>query len=255
MRSSAMGLPYRAQVSSSKKWLSQGFLLAAAAAVIFGGDALRVAAQAPALPAATAVSRTAKAITYRRGIGAVRIAMSGTDLMSRASGEAQVENKGSRVEIEANCQGIEEATKFGFEYLTYVLWAVSPQGRAVNLGEVQIKNGNAQVKAITDMQTFALVVTAEPYFAVSQPGNEVVAENAERAGGENIQATYSLLGRGIYSSSNTKIDGVIFGIDRKTPTELFEARNALRIASNAGGPKYAPEAFAKANVQLQGAEE
>ncbi|MGC2419175.1 MAG: OmpA family protein [Candidatus Acidiferrales bacterium] len=202
-----------------------------------------------------AASRTAKAMTYRRGGGAVKVSLHGTDLMAQATGEARVENKGNRVEIEAKFQNIEDATKFGLEYLTYVLWAVSPEGRAVNLGEVQIKNGSAQVKAITDMQTFGLVVTAEPYFAVSQPGDEVVLENAEGAGGETITATYSLLARGVYSSSNTKIDNAIFGIDRRTPTELFEARNAVRIANNANAGKYAADVMAKANEQLQAAED
>jgi outer membrane protein OmpA-like peptidoglycan-associated protein len=201
------------------------------------------------------VSRTAKAMTYRRGGGAVKVSLRGTDLMPQGAGEANVENKGNRVEIEAKFQNVEDATKFGFEYLTYVLWAVSPEGRAVNLGEVQIKNGSAQVKAITDMQTFGMVVTAEPYFAVSQPGDEVVLENAGGAGGEDITATYSLLGRGVYSSSNTKIDNAIFGIDRKTPTELFEARNAVRIANNADAGKYAADVMAKANEQLQAAED
>ena len=202
-----------------------------------------------------AASRTAKAMTYRRGGGAVKVSLHGTDLMAQATGEARVENKGNRVEIEAKFQNIEDATKFGLEYLTYVLWAVSPEGRAVNLGEVQIKNGSAQVKAITDMQTFGLVVTAEPYFAVSQPGDEVVLENAEGAGGETITATYSLLARGVYSSSNTKIDNAIFGIDRRTPTELFEARNAVRIANNANAGKYAADVMAKADEQLQAAED
>jgi len=200
------------------------------------------------------VSRTAKAVTFRRGTGAVKVSLHGTNLMPQAAAEARVENKGNRVEIEADFLGLEDAAKFGFEYLTYVLWAVSPQGRAVNLGEVLVKNGSAQVKAITDMQTFALVVTAEPYFAVSQPGDEVVLENAA-AGGENISATYELIGRGVYSSSNTKIDNLIFGIDRKTPKELFEARNSVRIANNAGAGKYAPTVIAKANQQLQEAEE
>ena len=202
----------------------------------------------------TAVSRTAKAVTYRRG-GAVKVPLSGTDLMSGATGEAKVENKGSRVEIEAKFMGMEDATKFGLEYLTYVLWAVSPQGRAVNLGEVQVKHGNAEVKAITDMQTFGMVVTAEPYFAVTQPGDEVVLENSVADGGENIQAKYELLGRGIYSSSNTKIQNAIFGIDRKTPIELFQARNAVRIAHNAQADKYAASTVAKADQQLQAAED
>jgi outer membrane protein OmpA-like peptidoglycan-associated protein len=200
-------------------------------------------------------SRTAKAMTYRRGGGAVKVLLHGTDLMAQATGEAKVENKGNRVEIEAKFENIEDATKFGLEYLTYVLWAVSPEGRAVNLGEVEIKHGSAQVKAMTDMQTFGLVVTAEPYFAVSQPGDEVVLENAGGAGGEEITATYSLLARGVYSSSNTKIDNAIFGIDRRTPTELFEARNAVRIANNANAGKYAADVMAKANEQLQAAED
>jgi outer membrane protein OmpA-like peptidoglycan-associated protein len=159
------------------------------------------------------------------------------------------------VEIEVRFEGMEPATKFGYEYLTYALWAVSPQGRAVNLGEVQVKNGSAEVKAITDMQTFGLVVTAEPYFAVSQPGDEVVLENAGDAGGTSIGATYELVPHGVYSSSNTKIENVIFGIDRKTPIELFEARNAVRIAKNANAGKYAASAIAKADQQLQQAEE
>ena len=105
------------------------------------------------------------------------------------------------------------------------------------------------------MQTFGLVVTAEPYFAVSQPGDEVVLENAGDAGGESIGATYELVPHGVYSSSNTKIENVIFGIDRKTPIELFEARNAVRIANNANAGKYAASAIAKADQQLQEAED
>jgi outer membrane protein OmpA-like peptidoglycan-associated protein len=234
-------------------------LLAAASfgLMSLGLTAATPAGQAPAgtpvASSAPAVSRTAKAVTYRRG-GAVKILFQGTALMPQANGEAKVQNKGNRVEIEAKFEGMEDSTRFGLEYLAYVLWAISPEGRAVNLGEVQLKNGAGEVKAITDMQTFGMVVTAEPYFAVTQPGDEVVLENAV-SGGENIQATYSLLGRGIYSSSNTKIQNAIFGIDRKTPRELFEARNAVRIAQNAEATKYAPAAFAKAQQQLQGAED
>jgi outer membrane protein OmpA-like peptidoglycan-associated protein len=200
------------------------------------------------------VSRTAKAITYRRG-GIAKVSLRGTNLMPGSTGEAQVENKGNRVEIDVKFEGMEQATKFGFEYLTYALWAVSPQGRAVNLGEVQVKNGGAEVRAITDMQTFGMVVTAEPYFAVSQPGDEVVLENTGDAGGQSIGATYELVPHGVYSSSNTKIENVIFGIDRKTPVELFEARNAVRIAKNANAAKYAGSAIAKADQQLKDAED
>jgi outer membrane protein OmpA-like peptidoglycan-associated protein len=216
--------------------------------------------QAPssASPAKT-VSRTTKAVNYRRAGGAAKIDFQGTELMQQANGEAKVQNKGNRTEIEAKFAGLDEATKFGLEYLTYVLWAVSPGGRAVNLGEVVLKNGAGEVKAISDMQTFGMIVTAEPYFAVTQPGNTVVLENVFGATTlgkvENIDASYELLGRGIYSSSNTKIENAIFGIDRKTPLELFEARNSVRIAHIALADKYAASTLSKAEQQLRGAEE
>jgi len=213
----------------------------------------------PSVSSTQSVSRTTKAVNYRRAGGSTKIDFQGTELMSSARGEAKVQNKGNRIEIEAKLMGLDEATKFGLEYLTYVLWAVSPQGRAVNLGEIVLKSGSGEVKAITDMQTFGMIVTAEPYFAVTQPGNTVVLENvfgpATLGKVENIDASFELLGRGIYSSSNTKIENAIFGIDRKTPLELFEARNAVRIAHIALADKYAAVTLGKAEQQLRNAEE
>jgi outer membrane protein OmpA-like peptidoglycan-associated protein len=228
---------------------------------ILAGVAAPARSQAPAaVPGAapSSVSRTTKAVNYRRTGGAAKIDFQGTELVEQASGEAKVQNKGSRVEIEAKFVGLDEATKFGLEYLTYVLWAVSPEGRAVNLGEVVLKGGAGEVKAITDMQTFGMIVTAEPYFAVTQPGNTVVLENVistSMTRVENITASYELVGRGVYSSTNTRIENAIFGIDRKTPLELFEARNSVRIAHNALADKYAAATLAKAEQQLRAAEE
>ncbi len=228
---------------------------------IFGVFAAPALSQAPSSAGPPAsVSRTTKAVNYRRAGSITKIDFQGTELMSGANGEARVQSKSNRIEIEAKFLGLDEATKFGLEYLTYVLWAVSPGGRAVNLGEVVLKTGGAQVKAIiTDMQTFGMIVTAEPYFAVTQPGNTVVLENvfgpATLGKVENIDASYELLGRGIYSSSNTKIENAIFGIDRKTPLEVFEARNAVRIAHIALADKYAPSMVAKAEQQLRALEE
>src|SRR6267154_989784 len=208
---------------------------------------------------ASSVSRTTKAVNFRRAGGSTKLDFHGTELLPGAGGEAKVESKSNRIEIDAKFEGFEEATKFGLEYLTYVLWAVSPQGRAVNLGEVVLNHGAGHVKAISDMQTFGMIVTAEPYFAVQQPGNVVVLENVIPADTlskvENIDAHYELLGRGVYSSSNTKIENAIVGIDRKTPLELFEARNALRIARIALADKYAPAIMSKAEQQLKGAED
>src|SRR5467141_392098 len=208
---------------------------------------------------ASSVSRTTKAVNFRRAGGSTKLDFHGTELLPGAGGEAKVESKSNRIEIDAKFEGFDEATKIELEYLTYVLWAVSPQGRAVNLGEVVLNHGTGHVKAISDMQTFGMIVTAEPYFAVQQPGNVVVLENVIPADTlskvENIDARYELLGRGIYSSSNTKIENAIFGIDRKTPLELFEARNSIRIAHIALADKYAAPTLAKAEQQLRNAEE
>lgn len=233
--------------------------LAAGIFITANPAAARQASQSTTQPAATAsgVSRTIKAVNYRRASGATKVTFQGTELMRTASGEAEIRNKNTRMEIELKLLGVDDATKFGLQYLTYVLWAISPQGRAENLGEVMLKNGMANVKAITDMQTFGMVVTAEPYFAVTQPGDMVVLESVpgpESSGVENVSGTFQLLGKDAYSSSNTKIDNAIFGIDRTTPLELFEARNAVRIARNASAEKYAGEAMAKAQQQLGTAE-
>ena len=222
--------------------------------ILFLCAAAAAQTQTPA-PVST-VSRTTKAVHYRLQGGTTKVDVQGTDLLQRASGEARVEGKKTVLAIEVKFQGLEDATKFGLEYLTYVLWAVSPQGRPVNLGEVTLDHGNAHVKATTDLQTFGMVVTAEPYFAVSQPGNMVVMESSVTgAGTENIEARYELVTRGTYSSTNTHIQDAIFGIDRKTPLELFEARNALRIAHIAAADKYATPIITKADQQLRHAEE
>src|SRR5271156_3017183 len=94
------------------------------------------ASKAAASPASvpSTVSRTTKAVNYRRAGGTTKIDFQGTELMQGATGEAKIESKSNRMEIEAKFQGFEDATKFGLEYLTYVMWAVSSQGRAVNLG-------------------------------------------------------------------------------------------------------------------------
>jgi len=207
-------------------------------------------------PTAT-VSRTTRAVHYRLQGGSTKIDFQGTDLLQRASGEARVEGKKTNLQIEVKFQNLEDATKFGLEYLTYVLWAVSPQGRPVNLGEVTLDHGSAHLKAATDLQTFGMIVTAEPYFAVTAPGNMVVMESAPAsgAGTENIEARYDLVSRGTYSSTNTHIQDAIFGIDSRTPLELFEARNALRIARIAAGDKYAGFIISKAGQQLMQAEE
>ena len=212
----------------------------------------------PAPSAAPTISRTIRAMHYRLQGGQTRVDFRGTSDLQSAMGEARVEGKKTNFEIEAKFEGMLDATRFGFEYLTYVLWAVSPQGRPVNLGEVYVdKHGNAQLKAFTDLQDFGMIVTAEPYFAVTQPGAIVVAESSVISGAAivNVDAKYELVAKGTYSSTNTHIQDAIFGMDQKTPLELFEARNAVRIAHNAAADKYAASILSKAGQQLIHAED
>jgi outer membrane protein OmpA-like peptidoglycan-associated protein len=242
--------------------LAIGVVVISAATLAFAQTQTAVSANPGTFSATTTtaatVSRTTKAVHYRLQGGSTKVDFRGTDLLQRASGEARVEGKKTNFEIDAKFEGLEDATKFGLEFLTYVAWAVSPQGRPVNLGELSLDhNGNAHVKAYTDLQTFGMIVTAEPYFAVTQPGNMVVMESASvnGGGGENIDAKYELVTRGTYSSTNTHIQDAIFGIDSKTPLELFEARNAVRIAHIAAADKYAASILSKAGQQLMHAEE
>lgn len=218
---------------------------------------LFAAGQSQSNSSQASVSRSTKAVNYRLRGNDVKIDFRGTDLMPNAIGEAKVAGKKSNVEIEARFENLDDPTKFGLEYLSLVLWAVSPEGRAVNLGELVFDHNHSRVKAITDMQTFGLIVTAEPYFAVNQPSNMVVMENVIPPGlaQEDIEARYSLLAAGTYSSTNTHIQDAIFGIDHKTPRSLFEARNAVRIARIAGADKYAPSIIARATQELLSAEE
>jgi outer membrane protein OmpA-like peptidoglycan-associated protein len=231
-------------------------LLSAATLILAASTFAAAQAQtATSFPAKTAsVSHTTKAMHYAPQGPGVKVAFQSSSLMAGATGEAKVEGKKTNVEIDAKFQGLEDSSKFGLEYLTYVLWAVSPQGRAVNLGELTLDHGKGHIKTATDMQTFGMIVTAEPYSAVSQPGNTVVLENVVVAAGEDITAKYELLGSGTYSSVNTHIQDAIFGIDSNTPRGLFEARNAVRIAHIVAADKYAPSIIAKADEQLRRAE-
>jgi hypothetical protein len=128
------------------------------------------------------VSRTTRAVSYRHRSGATKINFQGTDLMPGAAGEAKVESKRGALEIEVEFSGLDRPTSFGNEYLTYVLWAISPEGRPMNIGEVLVgENHRSKMDVTTDLQAFALIVTAEPYYAVRRPSNLVVLENSIRS--------------------------------------------------------------------------
>ena len=205
------------------------------------------------------VSRSTRAVDYRHRGGSTKVDFRGTDLMPNASGEARVESKTGRLEINAKLNGLQPANKFGLEYLTYVLWAVTPEGRANNLGEIVLSDGKSEIRVTTDLQAFGLIVTAEPYFAVTQPSDLVVVENVIRVDTkgreEAINVKYELLPRGLYASQVEPLRDVVYGIDSKAPLDLFEARNAVRIARAAKAEQYASSSFAKAEQDLKQAED
>ena len=203
------------------------------------------------------VSRTTRAITYRHRSGPTKINFRGSDLMPSAAGEAEVNSKRGRLEIKAEFSGLDRPTSFGNEYLTYVLWAISPEGRPVNIGEVLVgENRRSKLEVTTDLQAFALIVTAEPYYAVRRPSNVVILENEVRqdtvGSTEAVDAKYELIDRGGYIPTGYKIDPVI--LNAKLPLEFFEARNAVRIAQASGSQRYATESYDKAVRQMNEAD-
>jgi outer membrane protein OmpA-like peptidoglycan-associated protein len=203
------------------------------------------------------VSRTTRAVSYRHRSGATKINFQGTDLMPGASGEAKVESKRGALEIEVEFSGLDRPTSFGNEYLTYVFWAISPEGRPVNIGEVLVgDNHRSKLDVTTDLQAFALIVTAEPYYAVRRPSNVVVLENVIRpdtvGATEVVDAKFELIDRGGYIPTGYKFDPVI--LSAKLPLEFFEARNAVRIAQSAGAERYATESYTKAVNQMNEAD-
>ena len=200
----------------------------------------------------TETSRNVEAVDYQHRSGASEVDLAGTALLPSADGKAKVRSKRGTMEVEADFGNLQGPTTFGAEYLTYVLWAISPDGHAVNLGEVLIGgNDRSKLTATTDLQAFALIVTAEPYFAVRQPSNVVVLENVIRddtkGTPEAMHAKYELMERGGYLPTGYKFDPVV--LDAKLPLEFLEARNAVRIAQSEGAEKYAGESYQHA-VQL-----
>jgi outer membrane protein OmpA-like peptidoglycan-associated protein len=204
------------------------------------------------------ISRTVQAVNYQHRSGATKLDFAGTDLMPSANGQAEVNSKRGAIEIEVEFGNLQNPTTFGNEYLTYILWAISPEGRAVNLGEVLLGgNHRSKLNVTTDLQAFALVVTAEPYYAVRQPSNVVVLENVVREDTkgttEAVNAKYELMERGGYIPTGYKFDPVV--LNANLPLEFFEARNALRIAQSEGAETYAKESYYHAVQLMNNADE
>jgi outer membrane protein OmpA-like peptidoglycan-associated protein len=206
----------------------------------------------------TVVARTTKAINYVHRSGATKVDFRGTALLPEARGEARVQSQRGAIAVNAQFDHLQPATLFGPEYLTYVLWAITPEGRSTNLGEVLLSGAKSKLGATTELQAFAMIVTAEPYFAVTQPSDAVVLENVVRSDTlgqvEEIDAKYELLQRGQYTLNVNPASIPRITMDPRIPLELYEARNAVQIARWAGADRSAPESFQKAAQLLQQAE-
>jgi outer membrane protein OmpA-like peptidoglycan-associated protein len=204
------------------------------------------------------VTRSTQAVDYRRK-GNTKVDLRGTDLMPSATGEAKIESKSGRIQINAELSRVRPANSFGLAYLTYVLWAITPEGRPRNLGELLLKDEKGALQVTVDFQAFGLIITAEPYYAVSQPSDLVVAQNEirqETTGRvEAINVNYESISREMYSSQVSPIPEPIYGVNNKIPIDLLEARNALRIAKDAHADQYAAATFAKAKADLDRAED
>ncbi len=208
------------------------------------------------------VSRTTPAVNYLHRGGSTKIDFQGTPLMPDAKGSAKVESERGVIHVSAEFKNMVSPSSFGPEYLTYVLWAISPDGRPVNLGELTLNNygagSSSKIDATSDIQTFGMIVTAEPYYAVTQPSDVVVMENIIRRDTmgvvETINAKYELLPRGMYTSQGKAAGFIPIKVDKKDPFELYEAENALQLARVAGAEKYASDSYQKASASLQQAQ-
>jgi outer membrane protein OmpA-like peptidoglycan-associated protein len=218
-------------------------------------NATRVASGAAPVYRVMVTSRTTKAVNYQHRSGPTKIDFRGTELLPLSHGEAKVESKQGYIKIEVEFQNLQPANKYGAEYLTYVLWAITPDGRTANLGEILLNGTNSKLNVTTELQAFGLVVTAEPYFAVTQPSDLIVMENEVRPDTqgkiEEIDAKYELLQRGQYQRLANPL---ALKLDRKQPIELYEARNAVQIARAVGADRFAAETFRKAENNLAQAE-
>src|SRR5687767_7337328 len=203
----------------------------------------------------TVTARTAKAINYQNRSGATKIDFRGTELLSKARGEAKVESKQGYIEIEVEFDDLQPANKQGAEYLTYVLWAITPEGRTANLGEILLNGTKSKLNVTTELQVFGLIVTAEPYYSVTRPSDLIVMENVVRADTvgkiEQIDAKYELLKRGEYKRLANPL---ALELDDKLPLEIYAARNAVQIARAVGADRFATDTFKKAEKSLADAE-
>jgi outer membrane protein OmpA-like peptidoglycan-associated protein len=206
----------------------------------------------------TMVGKTVTSISYQHRSGSTMVDFRGTPLIPLAKGAAKVDSKQGSIVVSASFKDMQPAQVFGKEYLTYVLWAITPEGKPNNLGEVLLDGTKSKLTATTNLQSFGMIVTAEPYFAVNMPSDVVVLENVARSDTagtfEQVTANYELIQRGQYTYNAAKAREDMTNLSPKIPLEVYEARNAVGIAQSAGADTLAPDAYQKSLASLNQAE-
>ena len=206
----------------------------------------------------TMVGKTVTAINYQHRSGSTMIDFRGTPLLPLAKGQAKIDSKKGSITSDAKFNNLQSAQMFGHEYLTHVLWAITPDSKPTNLGEVMLHGTDSKLFATTPLQSFGPIVTAEPYFAVNMPSDVVVLENIARSDTkgttQDVTANYELLRRGQYTYTVSDVTESITNFSPNVPLEVFQARNAIQIAAQASAHKYAADSLNIADGSLNQAE-
>ncbi len=207
------------------------------------------------------VPRETKAITYPLD-EEVNVQFRGTTRYPRMKGEASVERtKKNGTEIKLSVSKMPRPFELGAGYATYVLWAISPNGQIDNLGEIKRRGFfefDSTIRVTTPLQTFALIVTAEPHYLVSRPSREIMLENynAYTRTGSSLTTATSIQYFG--NSSNYFNDArtpEIADVDyRRIPPSILQGKQAVALARFAGASRDASEELAEAESLLQNAE-
>jgi hypothetical protein len=216
----------------------------------------------------TVVQRSLKAVNFQHHSAPTRVDIKGTVLLPKANGDAKIEVKNGYTQIDAGFKHIDPPTQFGGEFLTYVLWAITPDGRPINLGEIISDPSNkAKMRVTCPYSTFGLLVTAEPYFSVPYPSDVVVMESVVRPDTvgrvEDVVAKVDLLPRGQYTlhiqaqelaSARMKQQPNVSMPEYEELLTLYQARNAVQIARADGAGELAADTLSKAQRFLDEAE-
>jgi len=262
--------PLFEEATMSAKFLQAGFLLSFLSLAGFAQQSPTIVVGASSSQEVTATSqtpvyrvqvvgRTTKAVNYRHH-STTEIKFQGTKLDPNGEGKGKVESRTGRMHIDVEFENLPKPSIYGPECLTYVLWAITPEGRPSNLGEIfPKKDGKSELSITTDLQAFGLILTAEPYFAVTIPSDQVILENVikphTKGWEETIDAKFDVLQRGEYTVEVSPSELASQTADEKMPTDLKEAINAVAIAKAAGAQQYASSSLSKAEDFLARAQD